>query len=368
MLKFKPTKINFIPFFQIRSLSSIPKFQKAQVYDRFNGPLELRQIPVPIPGPNDILVNIKYSGVCHTDLHVWHGEFPGVVNFPLVGGHEGVGVVVAKGSHVTNFEIGEQAGIKWINGTCLCCDMCKKGFEPNCSNAQNSGLHRNGTFQEYALVTATEAPKIPAGVDLAKVAPILCAGVTVYRGLKESIVRPGEIVAINGAGGGLGSLAIQYAKAMGMRVIAVCKGLNQEEHVKRLGADHFVDVDTSEDVVKEIIALSEGGTHGVINTAPAQEPIIQATKYVRTRGTVVILSLPKNTPIGADIFDTVTRAITIRGSYVGNRIDTDEALAFFARGQIQSLIQIRGLTELPKIFDEMNIGTLVGRVVVDIEK
>uniref|UniRef100_A0A7E4ZVL0 alcohol dehydrogenase n=1 Tax=Panagrellus redivivus TaxID=6233 RepID=A0A7E4ZVL0_PANRE len=354
-------------------MMTIPETQMAQVYDRYHGPLYYQEIPVPKPGPLDILVNVKYTGVCHTDLHVWEGDFADQVKveFPMVGGHEGVGIVVAKGSQVDQkFEIGDIAGIKWVNASCEQCEMCHRGYDQNCHEAQNSGLHVNGTFQQYAIVHAYEAPKLPQGIDMAKAAPILCAGITMYRALKDTNVGRGEWVAITGAGGGLGSIAIQYALAMGMKVVATDIGAERGTLCKKLGASHYVDAKGKHDheVIDEMIELTSGGPHGVVHVAPVPTPFLHAARYVRTRGTIVMVSLPKDTPLGADTVDVVVRALTIRGSYVGNREDADEAIDFFARGAVETPIQIRGLSELNGVFKDMDAGRLIGRVVLDNDK
>ncbi|CAD5212524.1 unnamed protein product [Bursaphelenchus okinawaensis] len=347
---------------------TVPATQKAAVFDEFGGKLDIREIPVPEIGPDDILVKVQYSGVCHTDLHVWLGDFPLQTKAPpIVGGHEGAGVVVKAGSNVTNFKIGDRAGIKWINGSCLCCEQCKRGSEPTCDKIVLSGFTRDGSFQQYAAVKATEAAPIPDGVDLANVAPILCAGVTVYKALKESNVKAGEIVAITGAGGGLGSLCIQYAKAMGMIVLAIDAG-NKEEHCKSLGADLFIDPFKTNDLVSAVQLLTEGGPHGVINVATAARAMEESAKYVRTRGTVVLVALPRDAKITLDVFFTVVRAITVKGSYVGTRQDTDEALGFFARGQVKIPTEVVPLSELPAIYDRMQKYQINGRVVLDLWK
>lgn len=216
---------------------SIPETQWAQVAEKIGGPLVYKQIPVPKPGPDQILVKIRYSGVCHTDFHAMMGHWPIPVKMPLVGGHEGAGVVVAKGNLVSSFEIGDHAGIKWLNGSCSECEFCRQSDTPLCADAQLSGYTVDGTFQQYALGKATHASKIPKGVPLDAAAPVLCAGITVYKGLKESGVRPGQTVAIVGAGGGLGSLAQQYAKAMGLRVIAVDGGDEKRAMCEQLGTE-----------------------------------------------------------------------------------------------------------------------------------
>lgn len=231
---------------------SIPKTQKAIIFETSGGELKYADIAVPKPKPNEILINVKFSGVCHTDLHAWKGDWPLPTKLPLVGGHEGAGEVVAIGENVQGWEIGDLAGIKWINGTCLNCEFCQNSNESNCAKADMSGYTHDGTFQQYATADAVHAARIPKGTDLASVSPILCAGITVYKALKTSGAKPGQWVAISGAAGGLGSLALQYAKAMGFRVLAVDGG-DKGEFVKSLGAESYVDFTKSKDVVKEIL-------------------------------------------------------------------------------------------------------------------
>lgn len=213
--------------------------QFAQVIEKKGGPPVYKQIPVPKPGPTEVLVKMKYTGVCHTDLHAMKGDWPLPLKLPLVGGHEGAGVVVARGELVQGMEIGDRVGIKWLNGSCLACEFCRTADEPLCPDALLSGYTVDGTFQEYAIGKAAHVLKLPAHVPLDAAAPILCAGVTVYKGLKESGARPGQTVAIVGAGGGLGSFALQYAKAMGLRAIAIDSGEEKRAMCQELGAEVF---------------------------------------------------------------------------------------------------------------------------------
>lgn len=216
---------------------SIPEMQWAQVVPSVGAPLQLKQIPVRKPGPDEILVKVRYSGVCHTDLHAMKGDWPLPVKMPLVGGHEGAGHVVAKGELVKEFEIGDAAGIKWLNGACMSCEFCRQTDESQCLQVALSGYTTDGTFQQYAVGKAAHASKLSKNTPLDAVAPVLCAGITGYKGLKESGVRPGQTVAIVGAGGGLGSLALQYAKAMGLRVVAIDGGDEKEAMCQGLGAE-----------------------------------------------------------------------------------------------------------------------------------
>ncbi|KAG7834689.1 hypothetical protein KL919_002449 [Ogataea angusta] len=349
-------------------MTSIPKTQKAVVFETNGGPLLYKDIPVPQPKPNEILVNVKYSGVCHTDLHAWKGDWPLDTKLPLVGGHEGAGVVVAKGSNVTNFEIGDYAGIKWLNGSCLGCEFCQQGAEPNCPDADLSGYTHDGSFQQYATADAVQAAKIPKGTDLAEVAPILCAGITVYKALKTAELSPGQWVAISGAGGGLGSLAVQYAVAMGLRVLGIDGGDEKAKLFKSLGGEVFIDFTKEKDIVAAVQKATNGGPHGVINVSVSPAAISQSCQYVRTLGKVVLVGLPAGAVCESPVFEHVVKSIQIRGSYVGNRQDTAESIDFFVRGKVKAPIKIVGLSELPKVFELMEQGKIAGRYVLDTSK
>ena len=280
---------------------SIPSKQMAMVIEKTGGPVEYKEIDVQKPGPDEVLVNIKFSGVCHTDLHAVNGDWPLATKLPLVGGHEGAGVVVAKGDQVTDIEIGDHAGVKWINGSCLACDFCQQSGmlsseqsvhfkqckltitadEPLCAKALLSGYTVDGTFQQYCIAKAAHVARLHKDIALDAVAPVLCAGITVYKGLKESGAKPGQTVAIVGAGGGLGSLAQQYAKAMGLQVIAIDSGDEKKKMcMEQLGARAFVDFATSKNVIKDVQSATEDGQgpHAVILVAVNEKPFQQAAE------------------------------------------------------------------------------------------
>lgn len=351
-----------------RYQSTIPQVQKAVVFETNGGPLLYKDIPVPKPKSNEILINVKYSGVCHTDLHAWKGDWPLPTKLPLVGGHEGAGVVVAMGENVKGWKIGDYAGIKWLNGSCMSCEFCEESHESNCPEADLSGYTHDGSFQQYATADAVQAARIPKGTDLANVSPILCAGITVYKALKTAELRAGQWVAISGAGGGLGSLAVQYAKAMGYRVIGIDGGADKADFVKGLGAEKFIDFTKSKDLVKDVQEATNGGPHGVINVSVSEKAIGQSCQYVRSCGKVILVGLPAHAKVTTPVFDTVVKCVEIHGSYVGNRADTAEAIDFFTRGLVKCPIKIVGLSELPDVYKLMEEGKIMGRYVVDTYK
>ena len=326
-----------------------------------------KKIPVRKPGPDEVLINIKYSGVCHTDLHALMGDWPIPTKLPLVGGHEGAGVVVAKGELVDDIELGDHAGVKWLNSSCLSCSYCRQAYEPLCAEAKLSGYTVDGSFQQYAIANAAHVARIPKDLSLEAVAPVLCAGITVYKGLKESDARAGQTVAVVGAGGGLGNMAIQYAQAMGMRTIAIDAGDDKRDACRALGASAFVDFKTSKDLVADVKAASPDGfgPDAVILLAVSEGPFQQAADYVRPGGCIVCIGMPTHAYIKAPVFDTVVKMIKIKGSYVGNRQDTAEAIDFFARGLINAPYKVVGMSELQSVFDLMKENKIVGRYVVD---
>lgn len=352
-------------------MGSVPKRQMAQVVEKTGGPVVYKEIDVQQPGPDEVLINIKYSGVCHTDLHAVNGDWPLPTKLPLVGGHEGAGIVVAKGNLVEDIEIGDHAGVKWINGSCLQCDFCQQSDEPLCAKALLSGYTVDGSFQQYCIAKAAHVARLHKDIPLDAVAPVLCAGITVYKGLKESGVRPGQTVAIVGAGGGLGSLAQQYAKAMGLKTIAIDTGDEKKKMcMEQLGSYAFVDFAKSQNVVKDVQAATEDGLgpHAVILVAVNEKPFQQAAEYVRPRGTVVCIGLPAGAYLKAPVFESVIKMVNIRGSYVGNRKDSAEALEFFRRGIIKAPFKVVGLSELQKVYDLMHKGQIAGRYVLDMDK
>lgn len=352
------------------SSTEVPKEQWAQVIEKTGGPVNYKKIPVPTPGSDEVLINIKYSGVCHTDLHAMNGDWPLPTKMPLVGGHEGAGIVVARGDLVKDVELGDYVGIKWLNGSCLSCSYCQQADESLCPDALLSGYTVDGSFQQYAIGKAAHVARIPKECSLEAVSPILCAGLTVYKALKESGARPGQQVAIVGAGGGLGSLAIQYAKAMGIHTISIDGGEEKGQMCRELGSEDYIDFTTTKNVVQAVKnATPDGfGPQAVIVLAVSEGPFQQASEYVRSHGTIVCVGLPANAYLKAPVFDTVVRMIQIKGSYVGNRRDTAEAIDFFRRGLIKAPYKVVGLSKLQEVFDLMKAGKIAGRYVVDTSK
>lgn len=336
---------------------------KAAVVTQFGKPLAIQDVPVPQPGPGEVLVKVKACGVCHTDLHAASGDWPVKPVPPFIPGHEAAGIVAALGPGVTNLKVGDAVGVAWLHDACLACEYCETGWETLCEHQHNTGYSVNGGFAEYVIASAAFAAKLPENVDYAAIAPILCAGVTTYKGLKELEARPGEWVVISGAGG-LGHVAVQYAKAMGLKVVAIDIAEDKLALARNLGADLAVNA-LAADAVEKVLAATGGGAHGVLVTAVSTAAFAQALKMVRRRGTVSLVGLPPG-EFPTPIFDVVLKRITIRGSIVGTRRDLHEAIAFAADGKVRAEISKAPLAEINDVFDRMKSGRIDGRVVLNI--
>jgi len=335
---------------------------KAAVVRAFGKPLVIEDVPVPVPGPGEILVKTKACGVCHTDLHAASGDWPVKPVPPFIPGHEAAGVVAALGPGVTEFRLGDAVGVAWLHDACLRCEYCETGWETLCEHQHNTGYSVNGGFAEYVIASAAFAARLPASVDFAAIAPVLCAGVTTYKGLKETDARPGEWVAISGVGG-LGHVAIQYAKAMGFKVVGLDLAEDKLALAREAGADHAINV-LSPTAVNDVLDTTGGGAHGILVTAVSTSAFAQALKMVRRKGTVSLVGLPPG-EFPTPIFDVVLKRITVRGSIVGTRRDLDEAIAFAAEGKVRAEISKAPLTEINEIFERMKSGRIDGRMVRD---
>ena len=332
---------------------------KAAVVHEFGKPLVIEDVSTPDPGPAQILVRIEACGVCHTDLHAMDGDWPVKPSPPFIPGHEGVGVVTAAGSEVTNVKEGDRVGVPWLHTACGHCKHCMSGWETLCAQQQNTGYSLNGGFAEYCLADPTFVGHLPKDLDFAPAAPILCAGVTVYKGLKETEARPGQTVAIIGIGGP-GHLALQYAKAMGLHVIAVDVADEKLRLASDSGASLTVNA-AKTDPVEELQRL--GGVEGVLATAVSPKSISQGVGMLCPGGTMSIVGLPPGN-FELPIFETVLQRKTIRGSIVGSRLDLQEAIAFAAEGSVQTHYSADKLDNINSIFDRMREGKIDGRVVL----
>jgi propanol-preferring alcohol dehydrogenase len=340
----------------------MPATMRAAVVETFGKPLVLRDLPVPTPGPGQILVKTEACGVCHTDLHAARGDWPAKPKPPFVPGHEGIGLVVALGAGVTGVHEGDRVGVPWLYSACGHCEYCLSAWETVCASAEYSGYTKNGGFAEYILADAAYVAHVPAGLSAVAAAPIICAGVTTYKGIKETEARPGEWLAVSGIGG-LGHLAVQYAKVMGLNVCAIDVDDTKLEHATRLGADLVLNANAP-DLAETLQARIGGGAHGVLITAPTLSAFHQGVALTRKRGTCVLVGLPPG-EFPVPLFDIVANRITIRGSFVGTRQDMAEALAFAADGKVTADVKLQPLSAINDVLDRLANGRVASRVVID---
>ncbi|WP_303969613.1 alcohol dehydrogenase AdhP [Sporosarcina ureae] len=333
---------------------------KAAIVKEFQTELQIEETLKPTPGVGQALVKLEACGVCHTDLHAINGDWPVKPKLPLIPGHEGVGIVEAIGPNVTSVKVGDRVGIPWLYSACGECEYCLAGKETLCHDQENGGYSVDGGYAEYCLAAADYVAKIPENLSSVDAAPILCAGVTTYKALKVSGAKPGDWVAIYGIGG-LGHVALQYAKAMGFNVVAVDIADEKLELAKKLGADMTVN-GKNEDPA-EAIQQQIGGVQAAISVAVSKVPFEQAYRSIKRGGTLVAVGLPHD-ELPIPIFNTVLNAITVKGSIVGTRLDMKEALDFAARGKVKAQIETAPLSEVNTVLDKMEKGQINGRIVL----
>lgn len=339
----------------------MPNMMRAAVVHQFGAPLQIEEVEVPRPGPDQVLVKVEATGVCHTDLHAARGDWPVKPKLPFIPGHEGIGRVAAVGAGVSHLKEGDRVGVPWLHSACGRCTYCLTGWETLCASQQDTGYSVDGSYAEYLLAPGDFATPVPADADAAELAPILCAGVTTYKGLKETEARPGEWVVISGIGG-LGHVAAQYAKAMGFHVVAADIDDAKLELARREGADVTVNCRNA-DAVDQVIEATGGGAHGVLVTAVSTAAFGQALGMARSRGTVVLVGLPPG-EFPMPIFPVVLKRITVRGSIVGSRQDLAEALQFAADGKVKPQVATEPLANINDVFDRLEKGKVEGRIVL----
>lgn len=347
----------------------IPATMKAAIVEEFGKPLVLKEVPVPEPGQGQVLVKVITSGVCHTDLHVRDGDWHVKPKLPIIPGHEGAGVVVKLGPGVTTCKIGDRVGHAWLHDSCGGCDYCLSGWETVCNKQNQTGFLAHGCFAEYTVAEANYVGRIPTGLSFVQAAPILCAGVTTYKAIKETEAKPGQWLAILGACGGLGHVGCQYAKAMGLKVCAIDSGQDKCEYaLKTLKCEAAVDIKdkSAEQIVAAVKAACGGaGAHGSIILAPVPAAFRQGVDMLRPMGFAVGIALPP-ADFSIDIFSMVLERKTVRGSIVGTRKDLNECLTIAGDGKVECTVEERKLEDINQIFDDMVKGQIKGRCVLRI--
>ena len=334
---------------------------QAAVVEHFNAPLVVREWRIHTPAPGQILVKTEVCGVCHTDIHAARGDWPVKPHLPFIPGHEGIGRVSAGGAGVTIVKEGDRVGVPWLHTACGHCEYCLTAWETICPEETFTGYDTNGAFAEYLLADPNYVAHIPDGLAAQDAAPIICAGITSYKGIKQTEARPGEWLVVSGIGG-LGHLAIQYAKHMGLKICAVDIDDGKLALAKSLGAEVTVNAKTG-DPAAAVRKATDGGAHGVLITAPSLPAFKQGVAMTRKHGICVLVGIPPG-DFPVPLFDVVAACISIRGSFVGNREDLAEALSFAAEGKVKADIELQPLSAINEVFKRLEHGDVPGRVVL----
>jgi propanol-preferring alcohol dehydrogenase len=335
---------------------------RAAVVHSFTDPLVVEQVPRLALEPGQVRVEVEAAGLCHTDIHAAHGDWPVKPSPPFVPGHESVGLVVELGPGVTELALGDRVAMPWLGYACGTCDYCVSGRETLCLSQKNMGYSIDGGFGEFATAYARYAVKVPEGVDPFDAAPLTCAGVTTYKAVKVAGTRSSDLVAVFGVGG-LGHLAIQYAAIAGGRVIAVDLFDEKLELARELGAEFTVNA-KDEDPVEAIQRL--GGADQAIALAVSPKASEQAYGSLRRGGTLVFVALPADNDVTIPIFETVLNGTTIVGSIVGTRTDLREVFELHAAGKTRVIRETRPLDEVNEAFADVEAGRVAARIVFDV--
>ncbi len=344
----------------------MPRTMRAAVLRELKMPLGIEEVPMPEPKAGAVLIKVVACGVCHSDIHAVDGDWDPLPKLPLIPGHEAAGFVAACGAGVRSVKEGDAVGVPWMWSACLECETCLGGDETICAKGESTGYSMPGGYAEYIVAPAAFVGRLPTTADMVGLAPVLCAGVTVYRGLKRTRARPGQWAVVFGVGG-LGHLAVQYARAMGLRVAAVDIADDKLRLATSLGADVVVNAKQA-DPVRTLKKELGGGPHAALVTTPATAAFDQAIRSLRPAGSCSFIGVPgrDGDQLPVSIGRLIGRELSLRGSSVGSRLDLAEAIRFAAGGQVTVKVERQPLDAVNAVFDRMRRGEVVGRVVLDI--
>ena len=334
---------------------------KAAVVNEFGAPVAIEDKDIPEPGAGEVLIKMETSGLCHTDIHAWRGDWPVKPSLPFIPGHEGVGIVEKVGEGVSRVKVGDRVAIPWLGIACGTCEHCISGWETLCESQKNSGYSIDGAYAEYALASADYVGIVPDGVDPIDAAPLTCAGVTTYKAVKVAGTKPSDLTVVFGIGG-LGHLALQYAKIAGGTVVAVDLLDSKLELAKQLGADYTVNA-KEQDPVEYIQSL--GGADQAVVLAVSPKAFEQAFNSLKRGGTMVMVALPADNDMTLPIFQTVLKGITIKGSIVGTRVDLQEVFDLHSHGRTKVITEPRKLESVNEDFEAVEEGKVDARLVFD---
>jgi len=321
------------------------------------GRLELTEKRSQAPGPGKVRVRVEACGVCHSDAGTVEGQFP--VDWPRVPGHEVVGRIDALGSGVQGWAVGQRVGVGFLGGSCGYCEFCRKGDLVNCRNQEFTGVHHDGGYAEVMIAKASGLMSIPESLSSVGAAPLLCAGLTTFSALRNAPARAGELVAVVGIGG-LGHLAVQYARRMGFEVVAIARGADQGELAKKLGAHHYVD-NAATDPAEALQAL--GGAKVILITASGGKTVAETFKGLHPGGTSIVLGVGPE-PIEVVSSDLIFGSCKLEGALTGDPATGDATLRFSALSGVSAMIETAPLEKAADAYAKMMAGKARFRMVL----
>ena len=333
------------------------KMKAAQI-SKAGGDFEIVEREIPQPGRDQVRVKVDACGICHSDVLVKDGLWPGL-KYPRVPGHEVAGVVDLAGEGVTNWKKRDRVGVGWHGGHDFVCEQCRRGDFAMCTNRKVTGIDFDGGYAEYMIAPASALAAIPDDLPAEEAGPFMCAGVTVFNALRNSGARAGDVVAVHGIGG-LGHLGVQYARRMGFKTIAINRGNDKEPLAQELGAHHYIDA-TASDVVAELQKL--GGANVILATAPNAQAISALADGLAPGGQLLVPAAPAE-PLMIDVFSLIMKRSSVAGWYSGTARDSQDTLEFSALSGVHPMIEKYPLDRVAEAYEQMHSGKVRFRVVL----
>lgn len=322
------------------------------------GKFDLVEREIPAPDPHQVRIRVEACGVCHSDFYTYDGVWPNI-QYPRVPGHEVAGVIDAVGADVTQWKKGQRVGVGWAGWRCGQCVNCRRGDFINCIKHQVTGIHYDGGYTEYMIAPIEALAAIPDKLSFVEAAPLLCAGITTFNALRNSVARAGDLVAILGIGG-LGHLAVQFANKMGFETVAISKGPDKEVLAKQLGAHIYINTENN-NAADELQKL--GGARVILSTAPSAKAAEQMVDGLGVKGELVVVGASME-PMSIAPTQLIRFKRKVCGWPSGTAIDSEETMKFCALTGIRPMIETFSLEKAEDAYNQMITGAARFRAVL----